>query len=101
MRTRIVWIDNLRGIAILLVVLGHIVNNPIVLKVIRSFHVPLFFIISGILIELNTSWKNLSNKNLVMIKAKKLLYPYAVFSILLCIVRLARGRLSENSDNLI
>lgn len=99
MRTRIVWIDNLRGIAILLVVLGHVVNNPIVLKVISSFHVPLFFIISGILIELNTSWKNLSNKNLVMIKAKKLLYPYAVFSILLCIVRLVRGETVRKLEN--
>ena len=46
---RISWIDTTRGIAILLVVFGHCmgyIDNPIN-KVILSFHMPLFFFLSG------------------------------------------------------
>lgn len=46
---RIPWIDTTRGIAILLVVFGHCmgyIDNPIN-KVILSFHMPLFFFLSG------------------------------------------------------
>lgn len=46
-KKRIEWVDVLRGIAILLVLLGH--NNPPFIKYIYGFHVPLFFIISGYL----------------------------------------------------
>ena len=42
---RIAWVDGLRGIAILLVVLGHV--NPPFKKIIYGFHMALFFIISG------------------------------------------------------
>lgn len=55
-KVRIAWIDNVKGIAILLVVLGHVIQfmycpsnfdqNP-VFRVIYSFHMPLFFILSG------------------------------------------------------
>ena len=48
---RIEWLDTMRGIAILLVVLGHSIgsiNDP-VNRFILSFHMPLFFFISGIL----------------------------------------------------
>ena len=49
---RIHWIDTLRAIAIILVVLGHtpgIQNYQQAVKYIYSFHIPLFFLISGIL----------------------------------------------------
>lgn len=45
---RIAWVDGLRGIAILLVVLGHV--NPPFKKIIYGFHMALFFIISGFFI---------------------------------------------------
>ena len=42
-------IDYARGIAMLLIVIGHTPDlNSIVVKVLYSFHVPLFFIITGI-----------------------------------------------------
>lgn len=48
--SRITYIDNMRGIAILLVMLGHsigTVSEP-VNRLILSFHMPLFFFISGL-----------------------------------------------------
>ena len=54
MQNRIVYIDALRGFAILLVIVGHLIQfnyssgieNPI-FNIIYSFHMPLFFFISG------------------------------------------------------
>lgn len=46
---RIVYIDEIKGIAMLLVVLGHVTSTPMVIRgAIYSFHMPLFFIVSGI-----------------------------------------------------
>ena len=44
---RIVWIDALRGLGILLVVLGH--ADPPFIKIIYGFHMPIFFMISGMI----------------------------------------------------
>lgn len=51
MNNRIKTVDAARGIAILLVILGHCcysLDEPIN-KVILSFHMPLFFFISGLI----------------------------------------------------
>ncbi len=50
LKTRITYIDNMRGIAILLVMLGHsisTVSEPLN-QFILSFHMPIFFFISGL-----------------------------------------------------
>jgi len=48
MKKRLTWIDNAKGIGILLVVLGHTYGIPVQLHhIIYSFHMPLFFILSG------------------------------------------------------
>ena len=61
MKERIAYIDRLKGFAILLVVIGHVVqflycpNNfdtNIVFRFIYSFHMPLFFILSGMVTKL-------------------------------------------------
>ena len=44
MLQRISWLDTVKGLAILLVVLGHVTFLPMpVLGVIYAFHMPLFF----------------------------------------------------------
>ena len=64
---RIVWIDQLRAVAFLLVIIGHTYVNADVKSVIYSFHMPLFFMISGLTLNrgkiLNTPfWRqNISN----------------------------------------
>lgn len=47
MTKRLEWIDIAKGIAIILVVLGHATGASVVGKYIYCFHMPLFFIISG------------------------------------------------------
>ena len=44
---RVKWVDYAKGIAILLVIVGHTVTNPVIHGAIFSFHMPLFFILSG------------------------------------------------------
>lgn len=57
MNRRIEYIDTLKGIAIILVVMGHVVqfiwgdrygSNQIIFIIIYSFHMPLFFFLSGL-----------------------------------------------------
>lgn len=47
-KNRIAWIDIAKGIAILLVIIGHCpqIGSPLI-SIIFSFHMPLFFILSG------------------------------------------------------
>ncbi|EUJ29371.1 acyltransferase [Listeria cornellensis FSL F6-0969] len=72
---RLHWIDNLRGFGMILVVWGHM-NIPIALEtIIYSFHMPLFFFISGYLYKKN----NNSFKEVVKKKATVLLIPYFFF----------------------
>lgn len=47
-KIRISWIDMARGMAMLLIIVGHCVGIPETLRhIIFSFHVPMFFILSG------------------------------------------------------
>ena len=46
MKKRIQWIDFAKGIAILLVIIGHTVKNESIVFAIYTFHMPLFFAVS-------------------------------------------------------
>ena len=51
-RKRIDWLDICKGLAILLVIVGHIYAIPFELRqFIFSFHMPLFMMINGFLIH--------------------------------------------------
>lgn len=79
---RIPWLDICRGIGIILVVLGHSAIPEVLRKYIFSFHMPLFFFISGFLFKKNT---NLSIVSYVLHKVRTLLLPYFYFSIIIVI----------------
>lgn len=52
-KQRFPWLDSARDIAILLVVLGHIGQGaPPLRQWVYAFHIPLFFILTGILFRL-------------------------------------------------
>ena len=50
-KTRVVWIDQLRGFAFFCVLFSHLNTYSQIKQVIGSFHMPLFFIISGLLLN--------------------------------------------------
>lgn len=76
MRNRI--IDIAKGIAIFLVIFGHITHVPEIRQYIWSFHIPLFFFISGVLIKTN---KCQNFTRYLGKKSVQLLIPYLIFYI--------------------
>lgn len=82
---RIKWIDVARGIGLLLVIFGHLViwGEP-VFNWIYSFHMPLFFFLSGYLLK-----PELKNAKLFLKKISlALIIPYFIFVIIGLIVSL-------------
>lgn len=75
---RIAWLDICKGLGILLVVLGHSGFPKEVQWWIWSFHMPLFFILSGIVFKAS---KFSSLLGIIKNRSKTLLLPYLVFSI--------------------
>lgn len=95
---RLDYIDAAKGIGILLMVLGHIWTDSCAKIVIwlYSFHVPMFFILSGMVVKYTG---NLDKKPLCEIikrKCQQLLVPYIVFEILYVV--LIGSRHSFNYD---
>ena len=83
------YIDIAKGIAIILVIMGHCeYTNETLLVWIYSFHMPLFFMINGFFIK--NSIKRLSLKEFTKKKSKTILIPYLVFSIPLYIAYIAK-----------
>lgn len=79
---RIAYVDAARGLAILCVVLGHLYPGDGIVQYISSFHVPVFFILSGLLMAARDGWKTQRLTEFAAKKAKRLLYPYATISAL-------------------
>ncbi len=65
---RIDWIDCVKGITILLVIISHTVSNAIIRGAIFSFHMPLFFIVSCMTFKCSDNIPMFKNK---MVKALK------------------------------
>lgn len=81
---RIAWIDMAKGLGILFVVIGHIKTCQIVHDAIFLFHMPLFFLLSGIVFKVNEEWSPCMRKKVV-----HLLLPYFFFMILFVPIRYA------------
>lgn len=82
---RIEWIDVLKCLTMLLVVVGHASqgSTPDTYRYyIYSFHMPLFFIISGMTFYLQCEKKSFTFPQLVKNKAKGLVLPYFILSFL-------------------
>lgn len=95
-KERIKYYDIVKGIGIIAVVLGHVIgevpyrygvdlNESNLYIFLFSFHVPVFFIVSGMLLQLNN--KKESIKSFVIRKCKSYLWPYITFSIIAIITR--------------
>lgn len=80
-KQRLNYLDITKGFAIILVILGHIFNGSRFERWISSFHMPLFFIISGCLLKYNDC-RNISLKEFIGKRINGLIIPYIYFSIL-------------------
>lgn len=88
-RTRLNWIDSIKCFAIILVILGHLIQfiyYPItfdqnyIFRYIYSFHMPLFMAISGILSGINYNTTSLFKE--IKKKAKQLLLPFLSWTLI-------------------
>jgi acyltransferase len=70
-----VWVDNLKAFGILFVILGHISSPP--QAFIFTWHMPLFFIISGFFIDVSQK-----PQQFIVNNSKRLLLPYLAFTLL-------------------
>lgn len=82
---REVWIDNLKGVGIVLVVLGHMAIPQVIGKFIFSFHMPLFFFLSGYL------FKGCVSTQYFRSKFDHLVVPYLVYAIPLVVLAVVSG----------
>lgn len=93
---RIEWVDVAKGIGILLVLIGHAprdamrsryVSIDFLYHFIYSFHMPLFFFLSGVVYE-HTKKNKLEKKDFRFVtgKAKSLLVPWISFSVLIYMI---------------
>lgn len=76
------WLDILKGIAILLIIVGHSPINETLYKLIWSFHVPLFFLISGY------TFSKKEEKEFIKGKFRRLMVPYYFTCFLLIIANI-------------
>ena len=76
---RLRWLDLYKGLAILLVVLGHMNIPARASQLIYSFHVPLFFIASGYVMALG---RPTAIRTFLARRWRSLIVPYLVFSLL-------------------
>lgn len=95
---RLDYLDMVKGIGIFFVVLGHIEYISTPLRVwISSFHMPLFFIVSGILMAVKNE-PSLDFKQSVQKKFKGIIIPYLWFSFAYFIIDIANVTIIKNID---
>lgn len=90
MKNRIVWLDTAKGIGILLVVVGHTMSPVMeghevmtaVYSILYVFHMPLFFLLSGMVSGRLLNAGESEKRKLLRQRAKRLMVPYFVWAII-------------------
>lgn len=90
MKDRIVWIDWAKVIGIYLVVLGHLPLNANIVTFIYSFHIPLFFFLSGYLYKVPDCIKSNFRYNIC-----SLIIPYLLLYCIYWIYPIAKGLINN------
>lgn len=84
-KKRINWIDYAKGFGILCVIFGHNIDSAIGHKWVYTFHMPMFFVLSGMIICLKQEQKQ-TMKEIFLKKMTTLIYPYVGFSIMMNVI---------------
>lgn len=80
MKQRLNWVDAIKGFGVILVIVGHSSCPAWLLYWIYIFHIPLFFMLSGLMFK--DSEKSMSLGRWIKYKSRNLLWPYLIFGIL-------------------
>lgn len=102
--SRIVYLDIAKAICMILVVIGH--YSPMtapeywqqLIRVIYTFHMPLFMFTSGLIYILSKNTPPRCYKRFVVKKTHRLAIPYIAVSIILITVKIFLGKNGENVD---
>lgn len=78
LESRADWIDVLKGIGIILVVIGHVNTKGFLVQWLYTFHMPLFFALSGYI--LYKFGKNIPFQKFLLKRTKSILWPFILFS---------------------
>lgn len=95
MKERIEYFDIAKGILILCVVIGHVFDRGVINQYVYSFHVPAFFIISGIMQNYSTM-KEKSLKHTFFRKIYTLIVPFLFFEFIGVIFDIIRHGVTLN-----
>lgn len=94
-KKRLVWADSLKGLLIILVVLGHAIQNTLgvdcdnnhIWNAIYSFHMPAFMAISGYLAyRPNSQWGGQNLISVLYRRFRQLIVPFVIWTLLLLLV---------------
>ncbi len=87
-------LDITKAIGIILMVMGHLhFSEDVFDKYIYAFHMPLFFIVSGILFN-----QDKTLKNTIISRTKALLVPYVVFGGVYSVIFIVKSMLAGEAD---
>ena len=79
-KNRVQYFDIARGIAMICIILGHL-NNSLINRVVFTFHVPIFFFITGYFMNSKCGIKDYARN-----KLRTLIVPYIVTCIVIIIL---------------
>lgn len=99
MNKRLDWLDIAKALGIILVVIAHSLPESFFKLWIYSFHMPLFFFISGIFINYNFI-SNESSDNFILKKIKTIFIPYFYFGIINTVFLIPVWGLTNTIDSL-
>ncbi len=82
-KQRVGYIDTAKAIGMLLVIAGHIVSSQTPIKqVLYAFHMPLFFLLSGMTIHYRETYSFSTWRSLIVRRAKGILLPYLIWALI-------------------
>lgn len=93
---RIKYIDIAKGLGMLMVVWGHIMIVGRLYEFVYAIHMPLFFFLAGLMFN---NEKYASLLHLLKSRAKSLLLPYVVFSVITWVVWVGYSSIAGNVEN--
>lgn len=96
-KERIDWIDYAKALGVFLVIMGHTYKGYSFIGWIYSFHMPLFFFLSGITLKI----EQISCKEFLKKRVKSLLIPYILYSIVYIMLEVIKSGLNGNMDETI